>query len=91
MSTGSSEESSGSSGLPDVEVTSPSVVTSEAVFSWPNYSINSSRSSPASSEEHRSVSQIGEAPESEASENSYVKMTGHSGETTYMNVIYSAV
>ena len=91
MSTGSSEESSGSSGLPDVEVTSPSVVTSEAVFSWPNYSINSSRSSPASSDEHRSVSQIGEAPESEASENSYVKMTGHSGETTYMNVIYSAV
>ena len=92
MSTGSSEESSGSSGLPDVEVTSPASVTSEAVFSWPNYSINSSRSSPASDPEHRSVSQIGEAPESEASTSDYVKMNGQvSGETTYMNVIYSAV
>ena len=76
MSTGSSEESSGSSGLPDVEVTSPASVTSEAVFSWPNYSINSSRSSPASDPEHRSVSQIGEAPESEASTSDYVKMNG---------------
>merc|ERR1712223_1166475 len=79
MSTGSSEESSGSS-----EVMSPPALssTSEAVFSWPNYSINQSPSpSPSSSnitEEHRSVSQIGEPPDSaseaSSSNTAYVKM-----------------
>ena len=54
MSTGSSEESSGSSGLQD-EVMSPS---SEAVFAWPNYSVSPCPSQDTT-EEHRSVSQIG--------------------------------
>lgn len=98
MSTGSSEESSGSSGMPE-EALSPvtaSTTSSEAVFSWPNYSVNCSPSpSAASSEdhEHRSVSQIGEPSDSasEASE-AYVKMSrGCSSEATYMNVIYNAV
>ena len=78
MSTGSSEESSGSS-----EVMSPPALsaTSEAIFSWPNYSINKSPSpSPISTvtEEHRSVSQIGEPPdwtsETSSSNTAYVKM-----------------
>jgi len=82
MSTGSSEESSGSS-----EVMSPPALssTSEAVFSWPNYSVCNESPSPSPSsnvtdQEHRSVSQIGEPPDSsEASEASssntaYVKM-----------------
>merc|ERR1719412_1372192 len=93
MSTGSSDESSGSSGLPE-EAASPA---SEAVFSWPNYAVNHSNSpSPSQgTEEHRSVSQIGEPPESlasEASSGAYVKMNRRgSSEATYMNVIYSAV
>ena len=64
MSTGSSEESSGSS-----EVMSPPALssTSEAVFSWPNYSVCNESPSPSPSsnvtdQEHRSVSQIGEPP-----------------------------
>ena len=79
MSTGSSEESSGSS-----EVMSPpalTATTSEAIFVWPNYSINKSpTSSPVSNviEEHRSVSQIGEPPdwtsETSSSNTAYVKM-----------------
>ena len=95
MSTGSSEESSGSS-----EVMSPpalTATTSEAIFAWPNYSINKSpTSSPVSNviEEHRSVSQIGEPPdsasESSSSNTAYVKMnrknTSNSNSSDY--VIY---
>ena len=109
MSTGSSEESSGSSGLQD-EILSPSA--SEVMFSWPNYSVSPSSSQQVNNHpveaviEHRSVSQIGEPPDSSAasetsgnsnsSDNNtaYVKMNPggvRSSEATYMNVIYNAV
>ena len=84
MSTGSSEESSGSSDVMSPSaMTSSSTAASENIFAWPNYSIRHSPSpSPSSNitEEHRSVSQIGEPPDSasEAGSSSnntaYVKM-----------------
>ncbi len=111
MSTGSSEESSGSSNSGEAipMVTSPTSATSnknngEAVFAWPNYTVSHSQSpSPCGTDELRSVSQIGEPPDSASEANSsthsseaYVKMNrvfnnSTSSEATYMNVIYNAV
>lgn len=66
MSTGSSENSDSS--LPsfetEVPVTPVTPCSEQEVFSWPNYRVW--RESPSPSEEHRSVSQIGEPPESPA-------------------------
>lgn len=104
MSTGSSEGSSGSSGpeLPATPVTPTSEQEASAVFSWPNYTVYSP--SPSPSDEHRSVSQIGEPPDSSASDSSgptnkssvYVKMNKvvfpeDTRESHYMNVLYNAV
>jgi len=82
------------------------------MFSWPNYSVSPSSSQQVNNHpveaviEHRSVSQIGEPPDSSAasetsgnsnsSDNNtaYVKMNPggvRSSEATYMNVIYNAV
>ena len=75
MSTGSSEESSGSSGLQD-EVLSPTLASDQAMFAWPNYSVSPCPSSQNAEQEHRSVSQIGEPPDtaSETSSDAYIKM-----------------
>ncbi|XP_059082077.1 uncharacterized protein LOC131879711 [Tigriopus californicus] len=66
MSTGSSENSDSS--LPsfetEVPVTPVTPGSEQEVFSWPNYRVWGE--SPSPSEEHRSVSQIGEPPESPA-------------------------
>ena len=91
MSTGSSEESSGSSGLQD-EVLSPTLASDQAMFAWPNYSVSPCPSSQNAEQEHRSVSQIGEPPDSasETSSDAYIKMHPKvTSEATYMNVIYN--
>ena len=91
MSTGSSEESSGSSGLQD-EVLSPNLASDQAMFAWPNYSVSPCPSSQNAEQEHRSVSQIGEPPDtaSETSSDAYIKMHPKvTSEATYMNVIYN--
>ena len=71
MSTGSSEGSSSSSAASvpsfdpsDAPVTPLTPNSEREIFSWPNFTVWSG--SPSPSEEHRSVSQIGEPPDSSA-------------------------
>lgn len=75
MSTGSSEGSSSSSGASvpsfdpsDAPVTPMTPNSEREIFSWPNFTVWSG--SPSPSDEHRSVSQIGEPPDSTAENSS---------------------
>ncbi len=82
----------------------PSSKEAETTFSWPSYQSHTpqnapllGRNSPCPSEEHRSVSQTGNLPDSESNasslSNMYARMQakraeGHRGDSHYMNVLY---